>query len=275
MRPGKACLLLRQALLVSLAWIAACSALAEPHAANEPGTDAGPEQAFANAALFRASPESTLNFSPGIPGFDLRSVALSPAMRLPPGAYGSARNLHDPNVTAQEARDPQAAPAGWAIFGDGSLWSLVADVGTNRPNGEASSQDTRTSSLALMRRFSGPVPGLDALDVSLIAARESNDHGFRELANRSNLVHVSFQWTLLGMNWTAGMALRNASYDDSPFPEAAARKDRTGMFDLSAEWSLRGNQSIRLELNEVRNASSIPVYDNRFRQVAIVFRAPM
>jgi hypothetical protein len=274
MFPGKACLRMRQALLASLACVVTGLAFAEPQNSQGPGPDTGAGHETRAASLFRIIPEGFAKNAHGSADLDLRTLAMQPATRVPAPESATAvrRALADLEPAALDAPGTVSA---WTPLDERNPWSLIADAGASRQPGAFASPGIASNSLGLARQFSNPVAGIDALDIALIAGREGNDPGFREAANRNSTVQVSLQWTLLGLNWSAGYGLRRANYNESPFPEESARRDRTGMFDLAAEWSLGAGQALRLELNETRNTSSIALYDNRFRQVAIVLRTPL
>jgi hypothetical protein len=223
------------------------------------------------------SGDATLKHSPGSPDLDFLSLSLQPMLHLPVGAasVGVGLNLQRMDVARQHFRTTRGVQANWTLPASNGLWAVVADAGRYRHPGDLADLDARAVSLVLQRQFTRPLPGLDGADVSAIVGRERNGRGFRELSHRSAMLSASAQWTWLGAGWSAGGSLRRARFDDTAFDGEPPRDDRTTLFDLSAQWPLSPRQSLRVEFNDVRNASNARLYDNRYRQLAVALRTDL
>jgi hypothetical protein len=160
----------------------------------------------------------------------------------------------------------------WTHATPQGLWGVVAEVAHYRHADEMSDMDATASSIVLLRQLNDPLPGIDGLDFSVILGQEINDHGYSDLSSRSAMLHANLRWNWLGADWSLGRSWRQARFDESAFAGEAARADNTVMTDLAAQWPLSANQSVRVEINQSRNASNTRLYDNSFLQWSITLR---
>jgi hypothetical protein len=219
--------------------------------------------------------DATLKRSPGSPDLDFMAVSLQPAVHWPWGSasFGVGLNLQSYDVGGHHFRDSTGLQVDWTRADGMGLWGVVAEVSAYQHPSDFSDMNAKAVSVVLLRQWTDPVPGIDGLDFSAIVAREVNDHGFHDLSSRSAMLTTSVRWTLLGADCSLGQGWRQAQFEDSAFIGEAARADHTVMTDLAAQWPLSASQSIRLEYNAVRNASSTRLYDNAFEQWSVTLRS--
>lgn len=236
-------------------------------------------QGFADTALgagvsASVAGDATVKRAPGTPDLDFLSLSLQPMLHLPVGtaSIGMGLQLQRMDVARHPFRNTRGVTANWTWPASDGLWAVVAETGSYRHKGELADLDARASALVVQRQFNHPLPGIDGMDLAASVGRERNVHGFRALSHRSAMLSASAQWTWLGAGWSAGGSWRRARFDDTAFDGEPPRDDRTTLLDLSAQWPLSSRQSLRVELNDVRNASSTRLYENHYRKISVALR---
>lgn len=210
--------------------------------------------------------------SPGTPDFNFGMVSVQPALQVAigPGSLGWGLDWQHIDVAGSSFRSARAMQMNWTQSGsDGSLWAVVAEVGSNRHFGEISDLDAHTASLMLQRHLAEPGAGLESVDFSAYVSRERNDRNFGELSYRSLMLTAALQWKWLGVDWSAGTSLQKMRFDDTAVATDPLRIDRSVGIDLSAEIDISPRNTLRVEYSRVRSISTNALYDNAYQQVAI------
>jgi len=217
------------------------------------------------------SGDATFKRSGDTPDFDFMSLSMQPGVHVPLGRanLGAGVNLQRMDVAGQHFRDVRGLQASWALPDGPNLWAIIAETGTYRHSGQLADLDALASSLVLQRQIDHPWSGATGLALSMIWGRERNQRGLRELSHRNFLVGATLDGKLGDLFWTLRPTILRSTFDDSAFASEPARRDRTTLLDLTLEWPLTANQTLRLELNQVRNRSSTHLYDNRYQQVSV------
>jgi len=220
------------------------------------------------------SAEVTLKRSPQTPDLNFSSLNLQPSVHIPWGqsSVGWGLNLLSYDMGGRHFRDATGVQMDWTHANPQGLWGIVAEVSHYRHADELSDMDASTASIVLLRQITDPLPGIDGLDLSFIVGQEVNDQGFSDLSSRSAMLHANVRWTWLGADWSLGRSWRQARFDDSAFPGEPARADDTVTTDLAAQWPLSKSQSVRVEINQSRNASNTHLYDNSLLQWSVTLR---
>lgn len=149
----------------------------------------------------------------------------------------------------------------------GSYLAVVWEAGRTRHRGDYTDLDSRVMSLSVHRKLKSPGFGLDGLDLDVGARRETNAHGYTDLANRSAYLRVSADRRWAQVTWSLGAMLQRALFDGALLESMAARRDRYLMLDAAAEVSLGPGRTARLEVVSARNAANLAMFENRYRQV--------
>jgi hypothetical protein len=210
--------------------------------------------------------------SPDNPDFNFGMVSFQPALHVAvgPGSVGWGLNWQHIDVAGASFRETGAVQMDWTQSGpDGSLWAVVAELGSNRHFGELSDLDAHTASLVVQRHLAKPGAGLESADFSAYVSRERNDHGFGELSYRSVMLTGSLQWQWQGVNWSAGTSLQKMQFDDVTMAADPLRVDRSVGVDLSAELDITPKHTLRVEYSRVRSVSTNAMYDNAYQQMAV------
>ncbi len=215
-----------------------------------------------------------LKRSPQTPDLNFNFLSVQPTLHVPlkSGNLDLGLNLQQIDVAGRRFRNIRGAQASWTRFDGQNLWALVGETGTYRHKGDLSDLDAASSALVLQRHLHHPARGIDGLDLAFAVGRERNQRGYRELSHRSAMVNLSLQWAWLGANWSAGGGWRRAQFDDRAFPSEPVRLDRGTNIDVMAEWPLSPSQSVSVQFNNIRNASSTRLYNNHYQQLGVALR---
>ncbi len=215
-----------------------------------------------------------LKRSPGSPGFDQTLLSVQPAVHFPVGSssVGVGLSAQTLDVAGQHFQTSQGLQLDWTLTDGKQLWGVVLEGSVQKHPSDTSDLDSEVSSVAFLSQTANPLPGIDGLDFTLSAGRERNVHGYGDLSNRSAMFSVMLHWTWLGASWTAGHSWRHAVFDAGFSSEDRPREDRTRMLDLSAQWPLSPDRSIRVEFNQTLNASNARLYENTYHQVSVILQ---
>jgi hypothetical protein len=217
---------------------------------------------------------ATIKRAPGATDLDFSSVALQPAVRMPWGAasMGLGVSLQRFDVGGHHFRDESGWQLDWTQSDASGLWALIGSASAYHHVADWADMDAQSTSLVLLRQIGEPLPGVEGLDLSLILGQETNDHGLLELSSRSAMFHSAAHWPAWGADWTLGLGWREDAFEGTAFVAEPVRQDRTHMADIAAQWPLSAARSVRLEYNQVRNASSTHLYDNLYQQLSVTLR---
>lgn len=149
----------------------------------------------------------------------------------------------------------------------GSYLAVVMEAGRTRHRGDYSDLDSRVVALSIHRKLKSPGLGLDGLDLDAGVRRETNAHGYTDLASRSAYLRVSADRRWARVTWSVGAMAQLAVFDDALLETLAARRDRYLMLDAAAEVPLGPGRTARLEIASAHNAANLPMFENRYRQV--------
>jgi hypothetical protein len=210
--------------------------------------------------------------SPDAPDFNFGTASVQPALHLAigPGSLGCGLSWQHITVAGQAFRSLRSAQIDWTRpEPDGSLWSIVMEMGSNRHFGELSDLDAHTASLVLQRHLAKPGAGMESVDFAAYFSREHNDQGFGELSYRSLMLTASMQWQWERVNWSAGASLQKMRFDDTTLATDPLRVDRSVGLDASAEMDISPRHTLRLEYSRVRSVSTNAMYNNAYQQLAV------
>jgi len=224
--------------------------------------------------LFSVAGSALLKRVPGAPGFDQNLLSVQPSVHFPvgPASLGVGISAQTLDVANQHFQKSQGLQLDWTLIQGDQLWGVVLDGSVLEHLAEMGDLDAVASSVALLSQTANPFPGIDGMDFTLSAGRERNVHGYGDLSNRSAMLSVMVHWTCLGANWTAGHSWRHAVFDEGFSSADPPREDRTRMLDLSAQWPLSPDRSIRVEFNQTLNASNARLYENTYHQISVIFQ---
>lgn len=173
------------------------------------------------------------------------------------------------SVAGSRFRVADGIQADWTrpTAGEGH-WALLSALSRQR-HPQDPDLDGTVASLSAQRHQPQPVPGLDALDLELAAARERNRHGYGDLSSRNLFLRLSVDRHWAGIEWSAGVAMHRASFDAALQPSLPVRRDRAAMLEFSASRDLGDGTSLRVEFQEARNRSNVALYENRYRNASV------
>ncbi|MEI8156915.1 MAG: hypothetical protein WCH60_08605 [Burkholderiales bacterium] len=212
---------------------------------------------------------------PTAPDFDFGMVSIQPSMHMAVGtaSVGWGGTLQRIDVGGRAFREVRGAQFTWTLpQASGNLWMAIADLGSNRHGEEFSDLDASTASVTVQHHVARPLLGLEGIDIAAFVARERNEKGFVELSHTSAMLSTSIQWRWQDILWSAGASLQHVQFDGTAFASEPLRVDRATGIDLAAEHKISGRTTVRIEYSEVRNVSSISLYDNSFQQFGVKFR---
>jgi hypothetical protein len=231
---------------------------------------------FGNDLGLSLAGDASQKHTPGSQNFDFGNASVQPALHwvLPWGSVGWGLSFQHLDVAGRAFRDVRSTQFDWTVASpDGNHWAVVVDVGTNRHPDEFSDMDANTESLVLQRHLSKPIAGIEALDFSAYLSQERNSWGFEDLSHRNLMLAASLHWQWQGLNWSAGATLQKAQFAESAFDDEPVRVDRAVGIELSVERELTPQHTLRVEYSEVRNVSTIRLFDNQYQQFAVKLRS--
>ncbi len=212
---------------------------------------------------------------PTAPDFDFGMASIQPSMHMAVGtaSVGWGGTLQRIDVGGRAFREVRGAQLTWTLpQANANLWMAIADLGSNRHSEAFSDLDSSTASVTVQRHVARPLSGLEGMDIAAFVARERNEKGFVELSHTSAMLSTSIQWQWQDILWTTGASLQQVRFDGTAFAAEPLRMDRATGIELAAEHKLSRRTTVRIEYSEVRNVSSIPLYDNSFQQFGVKFR---
>ncbi|MBL8488078.1 MAG: hypothetical protein JNK22_13405 [Rhodocyclaceae bacterium] len=170
-------------------------------------------------------------------------------------------------VAGSPFRTATAAQADWTrATDDGGHWVLLSALARQRHDRDAELDGT-VASLALQRHLPEPLQWVDALDLEAAIARERTR--FPDLSSRTAFLRLSADRRWLGIDWSAGFSLQRAAFDAALLPGLPVRRDRGTLLEFSAALAAGRFGNLRLEIQDGRNRSNVPVYDNRYRNLSL------
>jgi hypothetical protein len=238
-------------------------------------------QGFANWTLAQdwsvsLAGDASVKRVPSAPDLDFAMLSVQPALHvaLASSSLGWGLTAQHIGVAGQPFRDVRGVLMDWTLADpDAGQWTLIAEAAQHRHRGELVELDARVASLVLQHHWPKPLVGTEALDLAAYLTRERNERGFPELSHRGAMLSASLQWRWLDSTWSAGAAWQKARFDDTAFAQEPMRFDRSLSWDLAAERALSAQHALRVEYSSVRNASTTPLYNNRYRQLAVTLHS--
>lgn len=213
--------------------------------------------------------------SPRTPDFDFGMVSVQPSIHriFGAGTLDWGLNAQRLEVAGRPFREVRGTQFAWTrANADGRHQTLMADLNVNRHTEGLADLDSTAASVTLQQHLPKPLTGLDAMDLSLIMAGEHNDRGVVELSHRSGMVTANAQWSWKGLAWAAGASFQHIQFDGQALDTTSLRVDRAVGWELAAEIDLSPRNSLRLGYSEIRNVSTLSLYDNRFQSLAVRLR---
>jgi len=212
--------------------------------------------------------------TPGASDFDFSLISVQPEVHwaILSGNIGWGLTLQRMEVAGRPFRNVAGTQLNWTrVDEQGSMWSMVADLGANR-HLEFVDLNSTGVSLALQRHWAKPMRALESIDLTLYMSKEKNDHGFDELSYRNIMLSASTQWQLPNQTWSFGATVQKIHFGNNPFPDEVNRVDRSVGFEFSIEHELSSQSTLRLDFSRVRSTSSIAIYDNAYQQIGVKMR---
>ena len=83
---------------------------------------------------------------------------------------------------------------------------------------------------------------------------------------------ANVQWSWKGLAWVAGASFQHIQFEGYALDTASLRVDRAVGWELAAEIDLSPQNSLRLGYSEVRNVSTVSLYDNTFQSLVVRLR---
>ena len=210
--------------------------------------------------------------SPSASDLDFAILSIQPSLHRTVGAasVGLGADLQRIDIGGHAFREVRGAQLTWTLpESNGNLWIAIADLASNRHQEEFADMDSSTASVTVQRHVAQPLAGLEGFDVSAFVSRERNERGIVELSHASAMLSTSVQWLWQDITWSTGVSLQQIQFDGSAFADEAQRVDRATGLELSAQHDISSRTTLRFEYSEVRNVSSIALYDNTFQQFAV------
>ena len=214
--------------------------------------------------------------TPDSQAFDFGSASVQSSLHWPTpwGTLGWGLAFQHLEVAGRTFRLVRSTQFDWTVAdANGSHWAVITDFGLNRHPDEWTELDASTQSLVLQRHIAKPLAGFESLEVAAYLTQERNEKGFEELSYRSLMLATALKWDWQGLNLSAGATFQKAKFAESAFAEEPVRIDRALGIELAIERELSPNHTLRVEYNEVRNYSTIRLYDNQYQQFAIKLRS--
>lgn len=175
-------------------------------------------------------------------------------------------------VAGNAFRTATAVQADWTLpSADGGHWVLLSAL-TGQRHARDTELDGAVTSLALQRHLPAPQSRVDALDVEMAFTRDRTR--FDDLSSRTGFLRLSADRRWLGVDWSLGVSLQRAAFDASLLPSLPIRRDRGATLEFSASLPVGTHGSLRLDVQEGRNRSNVPLYDNRYRNLSVTFARP-
>jgi hypothetical protein len=210
--------------------------------------------------------------SPSASDLDFGILSIQPSLHRTLGSesVGLGANLQRIDIAGQVFREVRGAQVTWTHSEtSGNLWMAIADLSSNKHREDSSDLDSSTTSLTLQRHVAQPIAGLEGLDITAFVSRERNERGITELSYSSAMVSSSVQWRWQDLTLSTGISLQQLRFDDTAFPDEPQRVDRAVGLEISAQHEISSRTTLRVEFSEVRNVSSLALYDNTFQQFAV------
>lgn len=209
--------------------------------------------------------------APAAPDLDWGIAAADVMLRHPwAGAtWGIGPSVQRLWVARRRFRDTVGVQAD-ALRVDGSgHWSLAGDWAQTQHSGENSDFNSAIALVSLQRRISDPLPGLESMDLEGGLLRERNRAGLPELGSRSAYLRVTLAGKRWGYDWSLGGMTQRSRFDATVLDPLPARRDRFRSLDLSVSRDIGEGAYVKAEANFARNEANSPLFESRYRQVAL------
>ncbi|OYU46484.1 MAG: hypothetical protein CFE44_01865 [Burkholderiales bacterium PBB4] len=213
--------------------------------------------------------------SPRTPDFDFGMGSVQPSIHriFAAGTLDWGLNAQRLDVAGRPFREVRGTQLAWTrASADGNHQTLMADLNVNRHPEGLADLDSTAASVTLQQHLQKPLTGLDGMDLSFIVAGERNERDVVELSHRSAMVTANVQWSWKGLVWAAGASFQHIQFEGQALDTALLRVDRAVGWELAAEIDLSPRNSLRLGYSEVRNVSTLSLYDNTFQSLAVRLR---
>lgn len=226
-----------------------------------------------------SEPSKALNFSvaanalvkhaPTQSDFDFSLLAAQPTMHwaLPGWSVGTGPTWQSLRVAGRRFRDTP----GWQVSitrpQDQDLLNLVAERGRYRHSAEWQDLDARATTTLLQWQRSFKSSPVESTQLTLHFAQESNLQGLDELSHRSRALQWGADGQWAGLSWAVLGSWQRSRFAASAFDGEAPRRDRSWTLDMSISQPLNTRHALKFGFSHSRNHSTVPLYDQRYRQL--------
>ncbi|MFO1326621.1 MAG: hypothetical protein U1F56_04615 [Rubrivivax sp.] len=168
---------------------------------------------------------------------------------------------------------PLQAEATLSTPGDDGHLALFASHARQRHPGDFADFDGVASAATLQRRWARPMTGLSAIELEVGVGRERNDAGHADLSEHHRHLRAAVSTALAGVEFTLGHVWQRARFDAPLLDGLPARRDRLHGWDLAAAAELTAGLTLRLEVQRLRNAANLALFDSREQGWALTLAA--
>lgn len=228
------------------------------------------------------SASAMLKRAPGKSDFDYAMTSAQPSVHgtLAGVNVGFGPTWTHLDVAHQFGRSAVGWQASAAWVRDDDLVSFVAERVRQQHTAQWSEMDATATTAVLQwqrkRPFSGPdagpFAGIEALQLTAFAGRESNRHGFDELSYRNGALQAGLDWTGWGLGWSVLGTWQQSRFDASAFDGEAPRRDRGWSLDASAQWSLSSDLKLLVAAGGGSVRSTTHLYDYRHGHASVTLQ---
>jgi len=235
------------------------TASAGVHWLSEPGQSV--HVSVAASAMFKRAPSH--------PDFDFTMWSAQPTLHwtLAGWGLGAGPSWQRIGVAGRRFRDTP----GWQVSvsrpDDDDLLTLVAERGRYRHSAEWQDLDAQATTALLQWQRSFKSSPVETTQLTLHFAQESNLQGLDELSHRSRALQWGADGQWAGLSWAVLGSWQRSRFAASAFDGEAPRRDRSWTLDMSISQPLDTRHALKFGFSHSRNHSTVPLYDQRYRQL--------
>lgn len=145
------------------------------------------------------------------------------------------------------------------------IWSVFASIGAYRHPGELQDLDATAWSLSSLKRWTGAVPGLDAVELDTGIRGERNRHQLSGLSSTGVHVRSGVEGSLGDWTLSAGVTWQSTRYDGSVLDAGPSRRDAFVSWDASASLPLGAGWQFRVSTTTANNRANLPMFLQKSR----------
>ncbi len=208
--------------------------------------------------------------APARSDFDLTLLTVQPTLHwaLAGLSLGTGPNWQGIGVSGRHFRATPGWQVSMSLPQDENLLTLLMERGRYRHTSEWQDLDAHatTALLQWQRTFKGG--SVETAQLTLHAGQESNLHGLAELSQHSRALQWGADGQLAGLNWSFLGSWQRSRFRASVFEGEAPRRDRSWTLDMAITKPLDSRHALKFSFSHSRNHSSVPLYDQRYRQLS-------